>query len=132
MLPNWRHLHDLQPTIPSNPVLWLAQEDAEAFCYWWTNRLDEPSPYSYTKNNIWQNNGLRLPSAEELDIFPKDYSDNQWEWTCNNLADFPEHDQSYKEYLTLWHPKDHLLHRRVRDLNFNTKDPVTFRLAWTE
>lgn len=141
-LPNWRFPEHTSnsPLIsdseywtasPSEPVMWLTREDAEAFCIWLSDRRGSLSPYVTNSNlKIWERKGLRLPSTEELEIFEDLPTTTVWEWTANDFSDFSSNGS--KQYLTAWKKNNPLYHRRNQDVISDNEIAIGFRLAWTQ
>ncbi len=141
LLPSWRfpnstQTHESWEDSPLAPALWLNRADSEAFCVWMSERNQDLSPYlDHEKTVLWKKGGLRLPTVEELNVIQgktPDSSLEHWEWTANTLQDFNQSFSSGSDYLTSWHPRSPLRHRRDQDMSLKESVATGFRLAWTE
>ena len=129
----WRERHAVYPTwqqqtedassvswleAPNAPALWLTQDDAFHFCFW----LNELFPYKQ----------IELPSVTELELedIQQTLSASRWLWTRENYSHFDTELKGSQEYLTAWHPKKEVLHRREKDFAQTDIPPVSFHIIW--
>ena len=129
ILPNWKFPQqnsEYTPELdspswkkePDEPVLWITQKDALAFCQWMTKKQGD--------------HHYRLPTAQELEQFNIDkknpFFGELWQWTSENFINKDPRLQTPIEYAISWRqgfPLNHDNH-----INVEEAAPTTFRVIF--